>query len=199
MLTSKRTVVALAGAAVNDGGGTGFEGFIHQQLCHERPGQGCRQRILAFVHGITLQRREDEIVDKEFFRIDNDRFNRPNLECLFPDGGKVFLVTNIYIYGNNLEAVFFLKPFDEDRGIEPSLYASTTFYAIILLLFSCCMFIIDVVYFSISGSVSVLVGGYEDAKNKSKIFKSLLISLTINREFPIAIRNLRTATFKGSK
>ena len=103
-------VVALAGAAVGDGGRAFSHRYIHQQLGHKRPCQRRRQRVLPFIKRIGLQRREDKILNKIFLGVDNFGFNRADFERLLFNGGEIFFIANVNRHGNNIDIIFFLEP-----------------------------------------------------------------------------------------
>jgi hypothetical protein len=67
-------VVALAGAAVGNGGGAEFAGGLHQVLDDDRAGDGGHQRVVALVEGVGLQRGHGVLVGE---LVDGRRPRRP--------------------------------------------------------------------------------------------------------------------------
>ncbi|MEA2123178.1 MAG: hypothetical protein JMHAAFGB_01333 [Dehalococcoides mccartyi] len=113
-------VIAFAGAAVGNGGSPFFQGYIYHNLGNQGAGKGGCQRIDTLVHSIGLDSLPDIILGKFLAYVPYVGLFSPYLQGLFFYQGKVFLITHVYGNGNNVHAVFFLKPFDGCRCIQPA-------------------------------------------------------------------------------
>ena len=113
-------IVALAGCAMRDRVGAGLVGDLDQPLGDQRAGDRGAEQIDAFVDGVHPDHRDDEIADEFLLELlDMDLLDTHHLGLL---AGRFEFLTLAEIggEGDDLGAVFGLKPFEDDRGIEPA-------------------------------------------------------------------------------
>ena len=113
-------VVTFAGGAMSDRVGTDLSGDIDLAFGDQRPGDRCTEQVSAFVERVGAKHRKDEVAD-EFFAQIVDKDLRGAKQLGLPPCRLQFLaLTEIGGEGDDLAAVGFLQPTQDDRGVEPA-------------------------------------------------------------------------------
>ena len=115
-------VVALAGGAVADRVGADRPGDLDLALGDQRPGDRGAEQILALVDRVRPEHREDVVADELLAQILDEDVLRPDAEQLrlAPRRLDLLALAEVGGEGDDLGAIFGLKPFEDDRGVEPA-------------------------------------------------------------------------------
>ncbi len=121
-------VVALAGAAVRDGGGAFLQRALHLVLGDDRPRQRGAQQVLVLVHRARLDRREDVVGQELLPQVFDDDFARAGLVGLLDHGIEVVALADVGDEGDDVVVVVFLQPRNDDGGVQPSRICKDNFF-----------------------------------------------------------------------
>ena len=113
-------VVALAGAAVDDGVGAFRLTDLDQLFRHQRSRHGGAQHILSFIDRIGLQRRPDIIGDELFSQIDGDGLDGAGGHGLLLDRVEIFFLSGVAADGDDVIVVFLRQPLHNDGRVQPA-------------------------------------------------------------------------------
>ncbi len=113
-------IVALAGRAMGHGIGAMLMGDIDEVLGNQRPRDRGAKKVQPLIDRVGAEHREDEIAHEFLAYVDDMDvlFLDPQHQRLGPRGFQFFTLAEIGGEGDDLAAVFGLKPFQDDRGVE---------------------------------------------------------------------------------
>ena len=112
-------VVALAGAAVGDGGGAVLLGGGDQVLDDGRPGEGGDQRVAVHVEGVGLDRREAVLVGELVLGVRDLGLDGTAGERALADDVQVLAaLADVHRDGDDLGARLLGDPADGDGGVQ---------------------------------------------------------------------------------
>ena len=113
-------VVALAGRAMGHGVGAGRFGDLDLPLGDQGPGDGGAEQIDAFVKRVRPEHGEHEIAHELLAEIlDEDLLDAEHLGLL-ARWCQLLALAEIGGEGDDLASIGLLKPFQDDRGVEPA-------------------------------------------------------------------------------
>ena len=104
-------VVALAGAAVADGG-------FDEALGNQRPCEGRAQQILALVDRARLERRPNEVLDELLAQVFDIQLFRAALFRLLVEGLEFLALPDVARNADHIAVIIFLQPRHDNRGIQ---------------------------------------------------------------------------------
>jgi hypothetical protein len=111
-------VVALAGAAMRHRRRPFFVRDVHEQLRHQRPREGGRERIGVLVDGPRGERREGEVADEVFLGVDDADLRGPGGKPAGLHHRLLAALAEVDIQRDYLVAAFDGEPLDGGRCIE---------------------------------------------------------------------------------
>ena len=113
-------VIALARGAMGHGVGAGRLGDLDLPLGDQRPGDRGAEQIDALVERVRPEHGEDEIAHEFLAEIlDEDLLDAEHLGLL-PRRLELLALAEIGSEGHDLAPIGLLKPFQDDRGVEPA-------------------------------------------------------------------------------
>ena len=113
-------IVALARRAMGDGVGAGFLRDLDKAFGDQRAGDRGAEEVEPLVNRVRAEHRENEVADEllaHVFDIDVF-FLDPEKQRLVARRAQFLPLTEIGGEGHDLTAIFGLKPFQDDRGVE---------------------------------------------------------------------------------
>src|SRR5207237_2680947 len=121
-------IVALAGAAVRDGIASRGERDLDLLARDERPRGRRAEEVVLLVNRAGVQDRK-EIVGRELrLRIDEMEIARAGAIRLFGETGSLFGLADVDRDRDDVAAVVFLQPRDDDRGVESARICERHFF-----------------------------------------------------------------------
>jgi hypothetical protein len=111
-------VVASACAAVCEACGAFFLGDFHHLGGYERSAEAGAYGVFAFVEGVGFDGWKNVVLRKLVFGIYGVVLECAEFFGFFFRGFEVLVLSDVYGYCDDVGFVFFLKPLDEDRGVE---------------------------------------------------------------------------------
>ena len=111
-------VVALAGAAVGDGGGAVLVRRLDQLLGDQRPADGRGQRVLVLVERVGHERRQAVVLGELLLGVDGHGGDGAGRLRALHDRRDVLDAAEVDEAGDDVVAVLLLEPRDEGRGVE---------------------------------------------------------------------------------
>ncbi|MBA7636203.1 hypothetical protein ES703_43818 [subsurface metagenome] len=113
-------VVTLAGTPVSDGIGPELLGHLHLLLGNQGPGHAGAEQILALIDGPRPQGRKNKVHEERFPQVFHYGVGSTRVQGLALDRRKVLLLAKVSRIGDNLTAVVFFKPGNNNRGVQPT-------------------------------------------------------------------------------
>ena len=111
-------VIAFTGAAMSDGFCAFFEGDLDLVFGNHRTGNRRAEQILVFVDRARLDGGEDKIADELFAQVAYDDLLCPCFIGLVDNSVDVFALTDVGDHGDDVHAIVFVQPRNDDRGIK---------------------------------------------------------------------------------
>ena len=111
-------VVALAGAAVRDGGCTHFMRSVHEQLRDQRPPERGGEGVGALVDGVRGEAGEGEEAQEVLARVDHIHRRRPRPQPALARRLDVRQLAQVDHQADDVVAALLLQPLRRHRGIE---------------------------------------------------------------------------------
>ena len=111
-------VIALAGAAMANGGAVLLVGDLHQALGDQGTGEGGTQQVLALVDGAGLHGGPDELLDELLAQVGDVELLSAALGSLLVQGLELFALTHVTGHADHVAVIVFLQPRDDNGRIQ---------------------------------------------------------------------------------
>ena len=95
-------------------------GNLYQAFADDGARKGGAQQVFAFVDRARLHGGDDVFVDKFIRQIFDIQFGGAGFEGFFLQPAELCALAHIRGHGNDLAAIVFLEPRDDDGGIQPA-------------------------------------------------------------------------------
>src|SRR5713226_7639226 len=128
-------VVAFAGAAVREAVGTELERNFRLALGDDRARHRSAEQIRVLVDGAGAQSRPNIITHKFFAQIFDVRGRSARGKRFLARGFEIFLLADVADHGNDLAAVVFLEPGNDDGGVQAAGIGEDNFFRLNQFLF----------------------------------------------------------------
>jgi hypothetical protein len=111
-------VVASSSAAVREACGAFFLGDLHHLRGNQRATEAGAYGVFAFVEGVGFDGGENVVLGELVLGVYGVVFECAKFLGFIFSGFEVFLLSDVDGYCDDVGVVFFLKPLDEDGGVE---------------------------------------------------------------------------------
>ena len=123
-------VIALAGSTVADGVSAVLLGHVHQAFADKGTGKGSAQQILAFIPAVGLEHFVSVFLNKFFPYIQRFCHRSAGSQGFLVDGIKIFRLAQVHCAGNDLTAIVFLQPGNNNGRIQSAGISKNYFFYI---------------------------------------------------------------------